>query len=71
NKALMKEYAIGVVVTKESGETGGTHSKIAAANELEIPLIIVKRPIIPEMENEMVFNDINHLVKSIMQLYGN
>ncbi|MFZ0441147.1 MAG: precorrin-6A reductase [Methanobacterium sp.] len=71
NLALMKEYAIGVVLTKESGETGGTPSKIEAAKELEIPLIIVKRPIIPEMENEMVFSDINHLVKSIMQLHGN
>ena len=65
NKALMKEYAIGVVVTKESGERGGTHSKIAAAAELEIPLIIVKRPIIPEMESESVFKDIDQLLKDI------
>jgi precorrin-6A/cobalt-precorrin-6A reductase len=71
NKALMKEYAIGVVVTKESGETGGTHSKIAAANELEIPLIIVKRPIIREMENESVFKDIDHLLKNIVASFKN
>ena len=71
NVALMKEYAIGVVLTKESGETGGTPSKIAAAKELEIPLIVVKRPIIPEMENEMIFNDIDHLIKNIIQLHGN
>lgn len=68
NKALMKEYAVDVVVTKESGETGGTHSKMAAAIELEIPIIIVKRPIIPELENEMVFNDIDILVENIIQL---
>jgi precorrin-6A/cobalt-precorrin-6A reductase len=71
NAALMKQYAIGVVLTKESGETGGTPSKIAAAKELEIPLILVKRPVIPEMENETVFKDIDHLIKNIIQLPGN
>jgi len=71
NKALMKEYAIGVVVTKESGERGGTHSKITAATELEIPLIIVKRPIIPEMESESVFKDIDQLLKDIVSLFEN
>ena len=44
NMALMQEYAPCVVVTKESGETGGTPSKIAAAIEFKIPIIIVKRP---------------------------
>ncbi len=67
NKALMKEYAIEVVVTKESGESGGTPSKIAAAVELEIPIIIVKRPIIPEMQNEMVFTDVDALVENIIR----
>jgi precorrin-6A/cobalt-precorrin-6A reductase len=56
NRALMREYAIGVVVTKESGE---------------IPLIIVKRPIIREMENESVFKDIDHLLKYIVSLFEN
>ncbi len=71
NKALMKEYAIRVVVTKESGETGGTHFKIAAAAELEIPLILVKRPIIHEMENESIFKDIDPLIKNIISLFEN
>ncbi len=42
-------------------------SKIEAAIELEIPLIIVKRPIIPEIENEIVFKDIDDLLKNIIQ----
>ena len=66
NKALMIEYGIDVVVTKESGETGGTPSKIAAAVELEIPIIIVKRPKIPELETEMVFTDVDILVENIL-----
>ncbi len=68
NKALMKEYAVVVVVTKESGETGGTLSKIKAAIELEIPIIIVKRPVIPELENEIIFTDLDLLVRNIIQI---
>jgi precorrin-6A/cobalt-precorrin-6A reductase len=65
NKALLKEYAIEIVVTKESGETGGSHYKTAAAVELEIPIIIVKRPKIPELEREIVFNDVADLMENI------
>jgi precorrin-6A/cobalt-precorrin-6A reductase len=65
NKAIMKEFHIQLVVTKESGETGGTPSKIEAAIELGIPIIIVKRPIIHEIEKMIVFNDIDDLMKNI------
>ena len=67
NKALMKEYGVVAVVTKESGEAGGTISKVAAAIELEIPIIIVKRPTIPELENQMIFTDIDILVENIIK----
>ena len=66
NKATMREYATSVVITKESGESGGTPSKIAAAAELKIPIIVVKRPIIPELETEMVFNDIDNLLRNVI-----
>jgi precorrin-6A/cobalt-precorrin-6A reductase len=66
NKAIMKEYATSVVITKESGESGGTPSKISAAVELKIPIILVKRPVIPELETEIIFNDIDKLLKSII-----
>jgi precorrin-6A/cobalt-precorrin-6A reductase len=68
NKAIMREYATSVVITKESGESGGTPSKISAAEELKIPIIVVKRPIIPELETEKVFNDIDNLLSSVMNL---
>ncbi len=44
NKAIYKSYEISVVVTKDSGETGGTPEKIDAALDLGINIIIVKRP---------------------------
>jgi precorrin-6A/cobalt-precorrin-6A reductase len=65
NKAIMEEYSIGVVVTKESGETGGTPAKIDAALALNIPVIIVKRPVINELQNEDVFNHIDKLISSV------
>lgn len=66
NKALMKEYATCVIITKESGESGGTPSKISAAVELKIPIILVKRPTIPELEKEIIFSDMDNLLKSVV-----
>ena len=48
NQALFREYQAGVVVTKDSGQTGGTDTKISAAIELNIPVIVVARPPEPE-----------------------
>lgn len=44
NRALLQEYRASVLVTKESGAEGGTDTKIAAALDLGIPVVVVKRP---------------------------
>lgn len=44
NKALLNHYNADVLVTKESGTTGGSDTKINAALELSIPAIVIKRP---------------------------
>lgn len=43
-KALMEEYSASVLVTKESGKTGGLKEKVLAALELGIPVVVIKRP---------------------------
>jgi precorrin-6A/cobalt-precorrin-6A reductase len=43
NKAWFEEYKASVVVTKESGQSGGTLEKIQAALELNIPLVVISR----------------------------
>jgi precorrin-6A/cobalt-precorrin-6A reductase len=68
NIALMKEYAIELVITKESGEIGGSPFKIEAAMSLKIPIIIVKRPKILELENEIIFKDVDDLVDNILNI---
>lgn len=62
NKSLMVEYNATVVLTKESGETGGTPAKIDAAIELGIPVVVVTRPAVLELQNQMVFGDVNQLL---------
>lgn len=44
NKAVYRQYGVQVVVTKESGSTGGTDTKIKAAMELDLAVVIVSRP---------------------------
>lgn len=44
NLEMMRHCQAKVLVTKESGETGGTGEKLQAARELGIPVILVKRP---------------------------
>ena len=56
NRTLMMEYNISVVLTKESGEAGGTPSKIEAAMELKIPVVMVMRPEIKELKDKLVLN---------------
>jgi len=44
NLAMFREYKAGVLVTKDSGRTGGTDTKLAAAVALGIPVVIITRP---------------------------
>lgn len=44
NEALWEQLKIDIVITKESGQVGGTNEKIKACLNLEIPIIILERP---------------------------
>ena len=44
NETLWLDWGIDCVITKDSGEAGGLPEKIAAAQALHIPLIVVNRP---------------------------
>lgn len=54
NKAMMREYNAGVIISKESGQTGGVPDKIEAALELGLEVILVIRPEMKELKNELV-----------------
>ncbi|WP_366924621.1 precorrin-6A reductase [Metallumcola ferriviriculae] len=44
NCALFRQYDIGVVITKDSGSTGGTPVKVEAALSMSLPIVVVRRP---------------------------
>ena len=54
NRAVIREYEIDVMVTKDSGTAGGFPEKISAAKDCRIPVIVIARP----EEEGLSFNDI-------------
>jgi precorrin-6A/cobalt-precorrin-6A reductase len=44
NLEMLRQCNAAVMVTKESGDTGGTGAKLEAAARLDIPVIVVERP---------------------------
>ncbi|AFZ33697.1 precorrin-6A reductase [Stanieria cyanosphaera PCC 7437] len=60
---LLKKYQIQAIVSKNSGGEA-TYAKIIAARELGLPVVMVKRPIIPESDRfsnvESVLKWLNH-----------
>ncbi|OPY22872.1 MAG: cobalt-precorrin-6x reductase [Methanobacterium sp. PtaU1.Bin097] len=68
NQALMKEYDIKVVVTKESGKSGGTPSKLQAALELGIHIVMVMRPEVSELKGKTIYNSVDDVVEEIKKL---
>ena len=44
NEALIRQYDIGVLVTKESGQAGGFPEKIRAAEHTKIPVVMIQNP---------------------------
>ena len=44
NRAIMREYSIRYLVTKDSGEEGGIPEKLAAARSLDVEVLMLQRP---------------------------
>ncbi len=65
-KTLFKKLNPQVILTKESGESGGFSGKLTAAKELKIPLLVVKRP--PLSENFITVFGEHGLRKEIERL---
>lgn len=66
NLEMFRHFKAAAVISKESGKTGGLPEKIAAAAELQIPLILIGRPSLPEVP---IFNDDQDLLKYIENHY--
>lgn len=65
NEAIIKQYDINVLVTKESGRTGGADEKIQAALNSNIPVYMIKKPgdleEVEELSMDQVIEKLNEI----------
>jgi precorrin-6A/cobalt-precorrin-6A reductase len=63
NRRHIRDFSIGVLVTKDSGEAGGTVEKIQAARAEGCDIIVVTRP---DVENKAVFINVDSLIEALV-----
>jgi precorrin-6A/cobalt-precorrin-6A reductase len=49
NRAVFREYRVDVLVTKASGSEGGVVEKVTAARDLDMRVVMIRRPVLPEV----------------------
>ena len=65
NVALFQEYQTEVVITKNSGQVGGSDTKITAAMALGLPLVVIDRPTIAYKEIVYTLEDVIEFIKEV------
>lgn len=64
NIAMLRQTGAEVLVTKDSGDVGGTGDKISAALELKIPVVVIARPTV----EGPIYSDIARLMGAVKEL---
>jgi precorrin-6A/cobalt-precorrin-6A reductase len=63
--ALMRQHTIGVLVTKDSGGTAAA-AKLAAARQLDLPVIMVDRPVQPDVVTVTAVADVMTWIRGLL-----
>ena len=63
----MSQYEADVIVTKNSGEIGGTDTKLEAARELGLPVVMIDRPKVHYDVMAVTFDDVIEFVAEHLQ----
>lgn len=66
NKSTYEFYNIKYIVTKDSGETGGTNEKIQAALDMNINVLLIDRP---KIDYPNKYDSVSGLIKNIYLKY--
>lgn len=66
NKAIYEQFGVTLMITKESGQAGSVDEKVAAAIELGIETIMIKRPSIPY---GTVYHHFHQVIKHLQYLH--
>ncbi len=65
NRAMLRYCQAQALVTKESGEAGGNQAKLAAARELAIPVIMIRRP---ELEYGWTVDSVEQVLRAVKEM---
>lgn len=66
-RALLQEYRIDLLVTKDSGAAGGLDTKLKAAAALRVPAVVVSRP---PLQYPNLCHDLEQAVQTVITLMG-
>ena len=61
NEAILRQFQIDWLVTKEAGETGGFPEKIAAARAAGVRTVVIRRPVESGMSMEEILQEVKRL----------
>lgn len=65
NKTIYTELAVKTIITKDGGHVGGTVDKIKAGLDLELNVILIKKPINNYQLQHPIFTDLEEIIKHI------
>jgi len=65
NVSLFQEYNAEVIVTKNSGKIGGSDTKITAAMALNLPVVMIDRPIIQYSKVVCNLTDVINFIREV------
>jgi precorrin-6A/cobalt-precorrin-6A reductase len=67
NRRHIRQFAVGVLVTKDSGRAGGTPEKLQAAKAENCRVVVVRRP---ETGHENSFAEVQDLLRALRERLG-
>ena len=65
NRELFEKYEADVIVTKNSGAIGGTDTKIEAAQELSLPVVMIDRPVLAYDTLAQTYEEVIRFVEEV------
>jgi precorrin-6A/cobalt-precorrin-6A reductase len=65
--AILRQYRIDLLVTKDSGAAGGLETKLEAAAALQVPAVVVSRP---RVTYPNLCHDLEQAVQTVITLMG-
>ena len=63
---MYEKYGADVIVTKNSGTIGGTDEKFQAAKDLDIPVVVIDRPVLEYPNIAHTFSEVELFVSSVV-----